>query len=64
MHIFTFALVRCVFRSWLLPLLFPQSYSHDTSQAAQDAGHAVQIVDSAGVLNAQVGCQDGLQEGD
>lgn len=50
-------------RSKDLPLLFPQSHSHDTSQATQDARHAVQIVHSAGVLYAQVGSQDGLQKG-
>lgn len=45
-----------------LPLLFFLSKSHgyDTGQTTQDAGHAVQVVDSAGVLDAQAGCQDGL----
>ncbi|KAG7222716.1 hypothetical protein INR49_026325, partial [Caranx melampygus] len=36
-------------------------HGHNTSQSTQDAGHAVQIVDTAGILDAQVGCQDGLQ---
>lgn len=57
-HTLTLAPGRRVF----LPLLLPQSHGHDASQAPQDAGHAVQVVDSAGVLYAQVGGQDGLQE--
>lgn len=44
----------------LLPLFFPQSHSHNTGQPAQDAGHAMQIVDTAGILDAQTGCKDGL----
>lgn len=44
-----------------LPVFFPQSHSYDTSQAAEDAGHAVQVVDSAGILDAQFRGQDGLQ---
>lgn len=46
---------------WPLPIFFPWSYSHNASQAAQNARHTMQIVDSTGVLDAQVGWKDGLQ---
>lgn len=49
-------------RSQLLLICLSQSHSHYTSQTAQDSRHAMQIVDTAGILDAQVGCQDWLQE--
>lgn len=56
-----FYYVRFVVRLRPLPLFFPQSHSHNTSQPAQDARHAMQIVDSTGVLDTQARRQDGLQ---
>lgn len=43
-----------------LPFFLSQSHSYNTGQPTQDARHAVQIVDSTGVLDSQAGCQDGL----
>lgn len=46
---------------WGLPCRFCYSHSHNASQTSQNARHAVQIVDTTGVLDAQAGCQDGLK---
>lgn len=43
-----------------LPIFLSQSHSNNPSQPTQNARHAVQIVDSAGVLDTQAGSQDGL----
>lgn len=47
-------------RLWPLPCFLSKSHSYDTSQPSEDARHAMQIVNATGVLDAQVGCQDGL----
>ena len=50
----------CVCLLGVLPIFLSQSHGNNTSQPTQDARHAVQIVNSTGVLDAQAGCQDGL----
>lgn len=50
----------CLLIHVALPFFLSQSHGYNTGQPTQDSRHAVQIVDSTGVLDAQARCQDGL----